>query len=254
MSNKKSGLDKTSLIMLFVFFALILAALLAMVFGMKTNNADETAANENVTATDEYDSVDEAMDNLTNEEIKIMFPDAKAGDVRTYVDEDGNLKEYVIPDDYAAESEIEYIDVASAVASSKYKFESFTELTDKFMEVCEGGDVDELYHLYFPGFLEGMRLNMEEVQEKEFFDSGLRANMQRITGFDEYEYGSPELSHAGTPASYAAFIYSQVNNGKQLPLHSSEIEDCVGLVLYIDNMYETNHFMAKIGGYWYLIV
>ena len=78
--------------------------------------------------------------------------------------------------------------------------------------------------------------------------------MKRITGAEEFEYGTPELAPTGTPASYASFIYSQANGGKQIPLDVTAIEDCVNLLAYIDNMYQTNHFMIKIGGYWYFIV
>lgn len=253
MKHKKSGLDKTSIIMIIVFFAIIVAAVVAIALtsNSRKNPVEEDGNKPSSVDVDEYDDIDEAMDNLTDEEIKQMFPNAKPGETFTYVDEEGNYKTITIPSDYKVDTTVS---VTEAVASSKYKFENYTDLSDKFFEVCKAGDIDELYHLYFPGFLEGMRLNMEEVQEKEYFDSGLRSNMLRVTGFAEYEYGSPELSHAGTPASYASFIYSQVNGGKQFPFNAGLIEDCVGLVVYIDNMYETNHFMAKIGGYWYMIV
>ena len=254
MSEKKKGLDKTSVVMLIVFFAIIAVAVVAIILTSQSRNeplADEEKLPTAETVVDEYDDIDKSMDNLTNEEIKQMFPNAKPGDIYTYVDGEGNFKTITIPSEYKADTTIS---IEEAVASSKYKFENYTDLSDKFLEVCKAGDINELYHLYFPGFLEGMRLNMEKVQEKDYFDEGLRQNMLRVTGFDEYEYGSPELSVMGTPASYASFIYGQANGGKQIPIDVSRIENCVALVVYLDNMYQTNHFMAKIEGYWYMIV
>lgn len=248
VKKEKLGLDKTSLIMIILFFAIIAAAFVAIVLASNGGNDD---LNRNNNSTDEYDDIDKTMDNLTDEQIRQMFPDAQPGSTYQYVDDEGNFKTITIPSDYSTQK---YISVEEAVASSKYKFENYTDLTDKFLEVCSDGDVDELYHLYYPGFLEEARLNMQEVQSKEVFDSGLSADMKRITGAEEFEYGTPELAPTGTPASYAAFIYSQVNGGKQIPLDVTAIEDCVNLLVYIDNMYQTNHFMIKIGGYWYFIV
>ena len=253
----KKRIDSTSLVMLIVFFAIIIGALVAIgvvVFnrqnGDKPQDQGANASYVNIDGTaDEYDEI---MNNLTPEQIATMFPDAQPGSTYSYVDDDGNLKEITIPADYKNPNSS--VSIEDAVASSKYKFENYTDLTDKFMEVCSEGNVDELYHLYFPGFLEDMRLNMEQVPTKEVFDANMSASMKRVTGFNEYEYGSPELSHAGSPGSYSAFIYGQVNGGKQIPLDLTKIEDCVNLVTYDDNMYESNHFMVKIGGYWYFIV
>ena len=135
-----------------------------------------------------------------------------------------------------------------------YKFENFMDLSDKFLEACKNADVNEMYNLYYEGFLDGMRLNMQEAPSKEEFDEGLKENMLKVTGFDEYQYGCAELPPTQSPGSYAAYIYSMVNNGKEMPLSVSEIEDCVNLVVYLENAYKTNHFMAKIDGYWYFIV
>lgn len=257
--NLKKGIDTTSLVMLIVFFVIIIGALVATGIAFANRkNTDEQQQGQGGYASDgnidgaEHDEYSAIMNNLTHEQIATMFPDAQPGSTYSYVDENGNLQEITIPADYKNPNS--KISVEDAVASSKYKFENYTDLADKFMEVCRDGDIDELYHLYFPGFLEAMRLNMEEVPTKEVFDANMSADMKRVTGFYEYEYGSPELDHSGTPGSYAAFIYSQANGGKQIPLNLSEFEDCVNLVTYIDDMYETNHFMAKLGGYWYLIV
>ena len=248
MSNKKHGLDKTSMIMIAVFFGLIVlfaaAFLIFYDFPSEAPKAEEQV-------TDVYDSTDKIMDNLTDEQIKTMFPDAQPGSTYTYVDDEGNFKTVTIPGDYKAADKA--ASAKDVVAASKYKFENYTDLTDKFMEVCKAGDVKELYHLYYGDFFDGMRLNMEQVQTTQEFEAGIRSNMLSVTGFEEYEYGSMELPPSQSPASYAAFIFSQVNGGKTLPLSPDDIEDCVNLVVYINNMYQTNHFMAKIHGYWYFI-
>ncbi len=139
-------------------------------------------------------------------------------------------------------------------AVAKPKFEKFTDLSDKFLEVCKAGDIEALYDLYYDGLLDETRLNMETVPTKEEFDAGLRSDMLSVTGFEEYEYGTVELPPTQSPGSYAAFIYNMANNGKTLPINDADIENCVNLVVYIDNMYQTNHFMVQVDGYWYFIV
>lgn len=136
----------------------------------------------------------------------------------------------------------------------KTKYDNFMDLSDKFFEICKAGDIDSLYDLYYDGVLEGMRLNMEDVPSKETFDAGLKQNMLSVTGFEEYEYGSMELPPTQTPGQYASYIFAMVNNGASLPFSASEVENCVNLVVFINNTHSTNHFMVKIGGYWYLLV
>lgn len=136
----------------------------------------------------------------------------------------------------------------------KVKYVSYTDLSDKFLELCKNGDIDGLYDLYYDDYLTKMRENMADAPSKEVFDRNIKAEMLRVTGFDEYEYGTPELPPTGTPMSYASFIYYQANNEKSLPVPDGSITDCVNLVVYIDGGYQTNHFMVQIDGYWYFLV
>ena len=136
----------------------------------------------------------------------------------------------------------------------KAVFDDYMELSDKFLEVCRAGDVEAMYQLYYGDLLEEMRLNMEETPSKAEFDSKLRSDMLMVTGFEEYEYGSVELPPTQSPGSYAAFIYSMANNGADIPIDINTIENCVNLVVYINNQYQTNHFMVQIDGYWYFVV
>jgi len=250
---KEKRLDTTSIVMIAVFVLLILGAVIGLVFA-SSRGRTETEIQEN-NAIDISDIVsEEDLGNgatLTAEDIKQIIPNAVPGATYTYID-NGEVKTVTMPLD--ADSAQQMNTVAETVENSKYKFETYTDLTDKFMELCKNGDIKELYNLYYGDFLEGMRLNMEPVPTKEAFEAGLKSNMLSITGFDEYEYGSMEIPPTQTPGSYANFIYSQVNGGKTLPLSDVDIEDCVNLVVYINNMYQTNHFMAKINGYWFFIV
>ncbi len=250
---KEKRLDATSIVMIAVFVLLILGAVIGLVFASGKGRTETEIPESN--AIDISDIVSqEALDNgttLTAEDIKQIIPNAVPGATYTYID-NGEVKTVTMP--LEADSAQQKKTVAETVENSKYKFEKYTDLTDKFMEICENGDIKELYHLYYGDFLEGMRLNMDAVPTKEAFEAGLKSNMLTITGFDEYEYGTMEMPPTQTPGSYANFIYSQVNGGKTLPLSDADIEDCVNLVVYINNMYQTNHFMAKINGYWYFIV
>ncbi len=134
------------------------------------------------------------------------------------------------------------------------KFENYVDLTDKFMECCKNGDVESLYGLYYDDGLTKMRLNMAEAVDKETFDKNIKTEMSRITGFDEYEYGCPELPPTSSPETYASYIYYQANNQKELQLNGAYVENCVNLVVYIDGGYQTNHFMIQVDGLWYFLV
>lgn len=241
MNNKK--IDKTSLIMIILFVIIIAVAVIWLVL-FKSDDVNNSA---NIIDSDAVKQAAGDEGSLTIEDIFKIIPDAQPGSSYSYFDDDGELKTITIPADYVKEE-------AKEKAPSKYKFEKFEDLSDKFLEVCKNGDVEELYHLYYDDFLEGMRLNMEDVPTKEEFNKGLRENMLTITGFDEYEYGCPELPPTQSPGAYASYIYSMVNNGEKFPIATNEIDNCVNLVVYIENMYQTNHFMVEIDGYWYFIV
>ncbi len=191
--EKKSGLDKTSIIMLTVFFALIVGFTAMLVVGVVTKKED-TQSNS----------------------------DTEMVDMKVIVDD-------------------------------KPKYKTYGELADKFLEVCNAGNVDELYDMYYDDLLGKARLNMQPVPDKTMFDAGLKESMLRITGFDEYTYGCVELLDVQSPGAYASQIYYNTY-GESLPFSADIVEDCVNLVVYLDNMYETNHFMVQIDGYWYFIV
>lgn len=244
MDNKKR-IDKTSIVMIVLFVVIVLGTAIGVFLWKSRKDSDNS---DQPTMIDEQTVSEHKNDDglLTVEDIMQIVPDAKPGTAYSYFDDNGDLQTIVIPEDYEAQKEQKL--------PSKYKFEKFEDLSDKFFEVCKAGDVNDLYHLYYDGILEDMRLNMKEVPDKATFDAGLRENMLSVTGFDEYEFGCPELPPTQSPGSYASYIYSRVNNGKQLPISASQIENCVNLVVYIDNMYQTNHFMIQVDGLWYFIV
>ena len=244
MMDKKNGLDKTSILMI-VIFVVIVAGAVAGVILWKSPDKNEIPEEPVMIDSKEVQEHKNDEGLLTLEDIMTIVPNAEPGSAYTYFDDNGEMQTIVIPEDYKPEK---------TKTPSKYKFEKFEDLSDKFFEVCKSGDVDELYNLYYDGLLEGMRLNMQEVPDKETFDRGLRENMLAVTGFEEYEYGSVELPPTQSPGSYASYIYGMVNNGKTLPFSPSQVENCVNLLVYIDNMYQTNHFMVQIDGLWYLIV
>lgn len=191
--EKKNGLDKTSIIMLAVFFALIVGFTVMLIVGA-----------------------------VTGKEERQTNADTEMVDMEVIVDE-------------------------------KPKYKTYGELADKFLEVCNAGNVYELYDMYYDDLLEKARLSMNPVPDKTMFDAGLKENMLRITGFDEYTYGCVELLDVQPPGAYASQIYYKMY-GESLPFSADIVEDCVNLVVYLDNMYETNHFMVQIDGYWYFIV
>ncbi len=241
---KKTGLDKTSIVMIMIFSVLVLASAACFIFAAVNANNAAAADGAEIIDASEVEGAGEGL--LTAEDILKIVPNATPGSTYSYFDDDGNLRSVTVPEDMDVKSE--QVDL-----SDKYKFTEFTELSDKFLEVCRAGDIDELYKLYYSDFLDHGRLSMEPVPTKEEFDAGLKTNMLSITGFDEYEYGCVEMPPTQSPGVYAAQIYYNMY-GKSLPISTSSIENCVDLLVYIDNMYQTHHFMVQIDGYWYFIV
>lgn len=241
---KKTGLDKTSVIMIVIFSFLILGAAAGLIFAAVNGENKDVENNAQVIDVSEVEGAGEGI--LTAEDILKIVPNAAPGSTYSYYDDDGNLRSVTIPENTDVESE--RVDL-----SDKYKFTEFTDLSDKFFEICKEGNIDELYRLYYSDFLEQGRLSMDPVPTKEAFDAGIRSNMLSVTGFDEYEYGCVEMPPTQSPGAYAAQIYYNMY-GKTLPISTSSVENCVDLLVYIDNMYQTHHFMVQIDGYWYFIV
>jgi len=241
---KKTKLDRTSVIMTVIFTVLVLAAAAGFIFAAVDRHNADAVDDAEIIDVSEIEGAGEGL--LTAEDILKIVPNAEPGSTYSYFDDDGNIRSVTIP---------ENTDVTSdrADLSDKYKFTEFTDLSDKFLEVCRAGDIDELYKLYYSDFLEHGRLSMDPVPSKEAFDAGLKSNMLSITGFDEYEYGCVEMPPTQSAGAYAAQIYYNMY-GKKLPIPTSNIENCVDLLVYIDNMYQTHHFMVQIDGYWYFIV
>lgn len=242
-SMNKTKLDKTSIIMTVIFSVIVLLAVVGLIFAA-TNKKTENEENAPVIDVSDVEGAGEGL--LTAEDIMKIVPNAEPGSTYSYYDDDGNLRSVTIPEQASETSQ-------ALDFSDKYKFTEFTDLSDKFLEVCRAGDVEELYKLYYPGFLEKGRLIMDPVLSVEEFNAGLRNNMLSVTGFDEYEYGCMELPPTQSPGAYAAQIYYNMY-GEAIPLSASDVENCVNLVVYINNMYETNHFMVLVDGYWYFIV
>lgn len=241
---KKTGLDKTSIIMMAVFCVLIVASAAGLIFTAVNQKNEAEADGSNIVDVSEVEGAGEGL--LTAEDILKIVPGAEPGSTYSYFDDDGNLRSVTIPADMDTSS-------ATVDLSDKYQFTEYTDLSDKFLEVCKMGDIDELYKLYYSDFLDHGRQSMDPVPSKTEFDAGLKSNMLTVTGFDEYEYGCVELPPTQSPGAYAAQIYHNVY-GTSLPIPTSDVENCVNLVVYINNMYQTNHFMVQIDGYWYFII
>ena len=239
---KKKRLDKTSIIMTVIFSVIILGAAAGLIFAAVSGNNSNTDNDAQVIDVSDVEGAGEGI--LTAEDILKIVPNAAPGSTYSYFDDDGNIRSVTIPEDVVSDS----VDV-----SDKYRFTEYTDLSDKFLEICKEGNIDELYRLYYSDFLEQGRLSMDPVPTKEAFDAGIRSNMLSVTGFDEYEYGCVEMPPTQSPGAYAAQIYYNMY-GKTLPISTSSVENCVDLLVYIDNMYQTHHFMVQIDGYWYFIV
>ncbi len=250
MKGNNKRLDKTSLIMILIFAVLVIGSVAAVFASTIAAEKEREKQNEIQDITELVDGADNDAGEMTVEDILKAVPNAAPGSTYSYFDDDGVMRTVTIPLDYKAEEN----NTAVVDNSGKYKFTEYTDLTDKFMEICSTGDIDDLYNIYYADFLDEMRMNMKDAPSKAEFDAGLKANMRSITGFDEYEYGTVEMPPTQSAGSYANYIYSQVNAGKTIPLTENDIEDAVNLTVYIDNMYQTQHFMAKINGYWYFIV
>lgn len=253
--NKKNGFDKISIIMITIFAVLVIGSAIGFGFAAnrtsQQNNADAQTQQTEAPAEDITDIVAEMQSengegSLTVEDVMKAVPNATPGSTYTYYD-DGEMYTITIPADYNAEAQKKEV-------AAKFQFEEYTDLTDKFMEICKEGDVDTLYDLYYDDYLAKMRENMAEVPDKKIFDANLKNEMLNIVDFEEFEYGGSELLAIQSPGSYVAYIYYQVNNQKDLPLSDSDVQDCVDLRVYLSNGGYTDHMMAKIDGYWYLIV
>lgn len=236
-------LDRTSVVMIVIFSVIILAAVAGLVFAAVK---PEKAEDETEQPIDVTEIAEENGGMLTVEDILKAVPNAEPGSTYSYYDDNGNIQSVTIPMDIGETEQ-------TADNSSKFKFTEFTDLSDKFLEVCRAGDVDSLYNMYYGDFLDRARLSMDPVQSKTEFDRGIKSNMLSVTGFDEYEYGCVEMPPTQSAGAYAAQIYYNLYEEK-IPLDISTVENCVDLVVYIDNMYQTHHFMVKIDGYWYFVV
>lgn len=253
--EKKNRLDKTSIVMITVFAVLIIGSAVGFGFAANRTSQQNNVPEENQTAETPAEDITEIVTemqsenkegSLSVEDIMKAIPNAVPGNTYTYYD-DGEMYSITIPADYKGEAETPDV-------PSKYQFENYTDLTDKFMEACKEGDVDTLYDIYYDDFLNMTRENMDPVPEKEMFDANIRNEMLNIVDFEEFEFGGPELLATQSPGSYVAYIYYQANNKHDLPLKDSDIQNCVDLRVYTSNGGFTDHMMAQIGGYWYFIV
>lgn len=207
--NKRNNknIDKTSIVMTALFFAIIVVGLVAIIV-VAANTFDK---NENTNTNDESD--------FNNEE-NIEMPD------------EGDSEE-----------------------QKEVKYESIEALSDSFMEICKNGDVEGMYALYYDDMLKKISSETYTGENAEkMLQASLVSEMATIVDFDEYEYGSTDLPPTMTAYQYVATFYSGATNGGELDIDADRIDNCADLRVYRNDGTYRDHMMARIDGYWYLIV
>jgi len=134
------------------------------------------------------------------------------------------------------------------------KFTEYTDLTDRFMEYCENGNLEGMYSLYYDDMLTKTYQRISDKVSKEEFDAGIKAEMESVYSYEEFEYGCPEMPAMSSPLSYVNQLMSY-SGGDPLELTDDRVTNCVNLRVYkYDTAYPSDHMMACIDGYWYFVV
>lgn len=140
------------------------------------------------------------------------------------------------------------------VESEKEKFESYQDLTDRFMEYCEAGDLEGVYSLYYDDLLTKTYERISDKVSKDEFEAGIIAEMQSVYSFEEFEYGCAEMPAMSSPLSYVNQLM-YYSGGDPLEIEESRVTNCVDLRVYkMNSSHPSDHMMACIDGYWYFIV
>lgn len=138
--------------------------------------------------------------------------------------------------------------------NSKEKFTTYQDLINRFMEYCEGGNLEGVYGLYYDDLLTKTYKRISDKVSKEEFDEGLKAEMATIYSYEEFEYGCPEMPAMSSPLSYVNQLM-YYSGGESLDLTDDKVTNCVDLRVYkYDSAYPSDHMLACIEGYWYFVV
>lgn len=158
--------------------------------------------------------------------------------------------EAAVPEYDISETEPVQEELVAEETDAEERYETYEELADRFMQICEEGDTEAMYGLYYKDLL-SERVS-ESTAAKEEFDAVMKDNMLHITYFEEYPYGEGDLI-MNTPAGYVNELYYRANE-KSFPYTDVEISDCVDLRAYFANGAYIDFMLANIEGYWYAVV
>ena len=202
------------------------------------------------------DSKDKAVDTKKEEEIvaPTMF-DMGAFHVPTEEEQaEAELQEYFNEMDrlYGDQISSGGASQSSGVVHGDYKFTEYTELSDKFMEFCENGDVDGMFSLYYDNGLMKTYERMKDKLTLDQFKSLIKEEMATVYSFEEMEYGSEDMPEISSPLSYVnQFLYRA--GLEPLQLTENQVTDCANLRVYKNGGYPSDYILACIDGFWYLV-
>ncbi len=145
-------------------------------------------------------------------------------------------------------------DKAHKALDKREKFTRYEDLTNRFMEYCQSGNLEGVYSLYYDDLLTKTYQRISDKITKEEFDAGIKAEMETIYSYEEFEYGCDKMPTISSPLSYVnQLIYH--TGGETLKLSDSQVSNCVDLRVYrYESAYPSDHMMACIDGYWYFVV
>ena len=141
----------------------------------------------------------------------------------------------------------------NAETQQSVSFASDEELAEKFMEVCEQGDVEKMYALYYNDMLGATYERIKENDSKEDFDATLKEEMRTISRYELYKYGGEELTASVSPLYYVDYMHYS-SSGEDTGLTDEQVTDCSVLRVYKDNSAYSDHMLAKIDGEWYVTI
>lgn len=131
-------------------------------------------------------------------------------------------------------------------------YDTYEALVDDFMLLCEEGNVDVLFSMYYDDFLE-RALNLSETgMTLEEFKPLLKEEMMQIFDKEIYEYGSSDLPANSSPLEYVNHMFSR-NTGEMTGLSDEQVTNMVVLRVFRDTGYR-DHAVVRIDGTWYLVV
>ena len=145
-------------------------------------------------------------------------------------------------------------DKAIEALDNKEKFTQYQDLVDRFMEYCESGNLEGVYDLYYDDLLTKTYKRISDKVSKQEFEAGIKAEMESIYSYEEFEYGCEEMPPMSSPLSYVNQLM-YYSGGEALKLTDAQVSNCVDLRVYkYDTAYPSDHMLACIEGYWYFVV